>query len=130
LRRRVHENAPPRRIFWLRGDFFQAVNAPRAEQKFCALRGKRAAAAAPKPLDAPVMRTHLFFNGDFMVRKNYSVVSRFLFSSSCQNLNPPDNLSNKNPTTSAHRQPTMTAATRSSELFHLPLWWSLGGSNS
>jgi hypothetical protein len=39
-----------------RCDLLQTFNAPNAR-----------AAAAPNPLDTPVIRTHLFFNGDFMV---------------------------------------------------------------
>ncbi len=54
-------------IFCCGGDFFQTVNAPRAEQQFRALRAKRRGRRRAKTrLDAPVMRTHLSFSGDFM----------------------------------------------------------------
>ena len=46
---------------------FQTFNPPRAEQQSCAFSANARAAAAPNPDDAPVIKTHLFFNDDFMV---------------------------------------------------------------
>src|SRR5271155_3404930 len=96
-------------FFGFGGDFFQTVNTPRTEQKLCALRAegdcRRRAESAGRAGD----ENPFVFQRRFHGAKNYSEWSDFFSSSLRKRLKASDNLSNKNPTASAHAQPMTTA---------------------